>query len=547
MTAAPESYIALMDIPAKKLLKLLSDGVSAEVRAAATLVVGELGLRDGDVSAAVADLLTDSAAEVRANAIKAAGQLRIDKALPTLLERIGHGGPEAAAAAEAAAMIGAKGVKGLQDLMHKVVPGVRKYIAAALTAAVSHDAAGLAVLTDADPQVAASASAAIIAKIPTLSPDRKKELAEELTALVKNKKKPIPATSEVPVARLLLALNEPAAAEVMWDRILLPHPPEVRTAALQAVGGWTPSPNKEQLRRLFHCAAEPDFRIAAPALAILNRLPVNDKTAEDWVSLLHAPDIAARRLAMDKIGDRDTAEVADGLLAQFHHSDRGVRDAARGRLQKLKSGRKALVTALTEAEGHDETWQLARTVATFGKELTPAARGEIFTAACGYLEQGDHRTDPFLFVLRETDAADTQEKLVEQAVALRKKKKYDAAMTYLKAVARDPAVGFPVRLEIALTGLKVSRKDVDPLSREGDPCLRSLDTLFQQDAEQLLKELDKAKFLDEDDLFYAGFHFAEQIGRPRQLGIDLLKLVVKRNPKSEAGKSAKNKLKSVGA
>ncbi|QEL18183.1 HEAT repeat domain-containing protein [Limnoglobus roseus] len=538
-----------MDIPAKKLLKLLSDAVPVEVRAASTLVVGELGLRDAEVAAAVAELLTDPAAEVRTNAIKAAGQLKIEKSLPVLLERISHGGPEASLAAEAAAALGAKGVKGLQDLMHKVVPGVRKYIAAALTSAVSHtgDAAGLAVLVDHDPQVAASASSAIIAKIPTLTPDRKAELAKELTALVKNKKKPIPATSEVPVARLLVALNQPAAAEVMWDRILLPHPPEVRTMALQAVGGWTPSPNKEQLKRLFHCASEPDFRIAAPALAILNKLPVTDKTLEDWIALLHAPDIAARRLAMDKIGDRDTNEVAEGLLAQFHHSDRSVRDTARSRLQKLKSGRKALVKGLIESQGHDETWQFARTIATFGKELTPSARTEIFETTCAYLEKSDHRTDPFLFVLREIDAGELQDKLVEQAVGLRKKKKYDAAMTYLKAVARDPSVGFAVRLEIALNGLKVSRKEADPHSRESDPCLRNFDTLFQQDAEQLVKELDKAKFLDEEDLFYVGFHFAEQIGRPQQLGVDLLKLVVKRNPKSEAGKSAKNKLKSVGA
>jgi HEAT repeat protein len=538
-----------MDIPAKKLLRLLSEDVPPDVRAAAALVVGELGVREGDVSAAVLGLLSDASADVRANAIKSAGQLKIDKALPTLLDRIGHGGPEASLAAEAAVGLGAKGVKGLQDLMHKVVPGVRKYIAAALTSHVSHggDAAGIAVLLDHDPQVAASASAAIIGKIPTLAPARKKELAEELTALAKSKKKPIPTTSEVPVVRLLVALNEPSAADVMWDRILLPHPPEVRTMALQAVGGWTPSPNKEQLKRLFHCAGEPDFRIAAPALAILNKLPVTDKTLDDWVILLHAPDIAARRLAMDKIGDRDTAEVAEGLLAQFHHSDRGVRDAARGKLQKLKSGRKALVKALVECQGHDDTWQLARTIAGFAKELAPAARGEIFETACGYLEKSDHRTDPFLFVLREIDPAELQEKLVERAVTLRKKKKYAEAMTYLRAVARDPSVGFAVRLEIATTGVKVSAKDLDPHSRESDHALRNFDTLFQQDAEELMKELEKAKFLDPEDLFYVGFHFAEQIGRPRQFGIDLLKLVVKRAPKGEVGKSAKNKLKSVGA
>ncbi len=538
-----------MDIPAKKMLRLLSEHSTTEQRAATLIVVGELGIKDTEISSEVIKLLTDSDNDVRMNAIVACGQLKLDKALPQLLERIGHGGHEAALAADAAVKMGTKGIHGLQELMHKVVPGVRKYIAAALTSAVSHggDEAGLAVLLDRDPQVAASASTAIIAKIPTFDADRKKTLAKELAALAKNKKKPIPATSEVPVLRVLVALGEPVAAEACWDRVLLPFPPEVRMTALQAVGGWTPNPNAEQLKKLFRCASEPDFRIAAPALAVLNKLKVNEKTAPQWIELLHAPDIAARRMAMEKIGDRDTAEVAEAMMLQLHHTDRGVREDANARLKKLKTGRKLLVNALLETEGHDNAWQLSRTVLSFKDELTPANREAIFATACQYLEKNDHRTDAFLFLLREIDATKLQANLVARAVELRKKKKYHEAMTYLKAVARDPSVGFDVRLEIAMTGLKVSLKEMDPHDRENDPCLRSFDTLFQLDSDRLLKELDKAKFLDAEDLFYVGFHFAEQIGRPRQMGIEVLKLVVKRDPKGTAGKSAKNKLKNVGA
>ncbi len=538
-----------MDIPAKKLLRLLSDDATPEQKAAAALVVGELGLKDADLATAIGKLVSDRDPDVRAAAIVAAGRVKIDKSLPELLERIGHGGPEAPLAAEAAVAMGAKGVKALQDLMHKVVPGVRKYIAAALTSSVGHgsDAAGLSVLLDRDPHVAASAAQSIIGKIADFEPGRKKVLAKELVAIARNKKKPLPTTSELPVVRVLVALGDPIAADALWDRVLLPHTPDVRAASLQAVGGWTKNPDKAQLAKLFHCAGEPDFRVAAPALAILEKLPVSDKTADDWIALLHAPDIAARRLAIEKVGDRDTVVVAEALMLQMHHSDPGVRDAARTKLKQLKAGRKLLVQALLETEGHDDAWQLARTVASFKTELTPTSRESIFATACKYLEKGDHRTDAILFVLREIDATKLQQNLLERAVELRKKKKYDVAMTYLKAVARDPAIGFDARLEIALTGLKVSLKEMDPHDRDNDPCLRSFDTLFAQDADRLEKELEKAKFLDDADLFYVGFHFAEQIGRPRQFGIDVLKMVAKRYPKTEAGKSAKNKLKNVGA
>jgi hypothetical protein len=538
-----------MDIPVKKIVRLLRPDQPADVRAAAALVLGELGARDPEATAEVASLLRDDDPDVRLRAIKAAGQLRIGKALPDLLDKVAHGGEEASLAAEAAAGLGEKGVKGLQDLMHAVAPGVRRYIAAALTAAAAPgaDAVGVSVLLDKDPNVAAAAAAAIITNIPTLPADRRANLAADVLALVSNKKKPLPPAAELPVVRVLVALGDPAAADALWDRVLPPHAPDVRAAALQAVGGWIETPTKDQWKRLFQCAADADFRVAAPALMILSRMPADEKRLADWVALLHAPDVAARRLGIDKAGEFDTPDVAAGLMAQFNHTDRGVRDAARARLQRAKHGRKAVVAALAGAESADDAWQLARVAAGFPDDLSPAARKELTELACDYLEADDHRADALLFLLRAADPAALQEKLLDRAVALRKKKKYDQALTYLKVLARDPAIGFAVRLELALTGLKVSAKELDPHARDADPALRSFDTLFQQDPQLLRKEIEKAKFLDPGDLFYVGFHFAEQYGRPREFGIELLKLVVKRSPKGEVGKSAKNKLKSVGA
>src|SRR4029078_867660 len=117
----------------------------------------------------------------------------------------------------------------------------------------------------------------------------------------------------------------------------------------------------------------------------------------------------------------------------------------------------------------------------------------------------------------------------------------------LSVVPRDRGRGVAVRQELAFCGLKVSAKELDPHARDADPCLRNFDTLFQQDAGLLKKEIEKAKFLAPEDVFYVGFHFAEQFGRAREFGIDLLKLVVKRSPKGECGRSAKNRLTSMGA
>src|SRR5260370_6895177 len=116
-----------------KLLRLLHADNPGEGRCAAALVLGEIGpARDSAAAAALCDGLHDAEPAFRLCAIEAAGKLRVAQALPKLLERIKAGGAEAEASAHAAAKFGAKGTRALQELMHHVAPGVRRYIPPAL-------------------------------------------------------------------------------------------------------------------------------------------------------------------------------------------------------------------------------------------------------------------------------------------------------------------------------------------------------------------------------------------------------------------------------
>ena len=70
-------------------------------------------------------------------------------------------------------------------------------------------------------------------------------------------------------------------------------------------------------------------------------------------------------------------------------------------------------------------------------------------------------------------------------------------------------------------------------------------------ADQLVEDLRNfpppiAEWLDADDLYYLGFHFAEHAGTMGEFGGKVLKLLLKRFPKNKLAASAKNKLKSSG-
>lgn len=538
-----------MDIPTKKILRLLEPGQPPELRRAAALVLGEAGVRDADVSKALCAALDDAEPAVRLHVIRAAGKLRVGEALPVLLDRAKEGGEEAHAAIEAAARLGPRGVKSLQDLMPKVAPGVRKIIAGALAAASSAapsvDAA-LAVLQDRDPNVVEAAARSLSEQVPSLDAHHREMLAEQLLHLLGNKKVSPSAATEGAAVRLLAALGDERAEAVFWDRVLPPHAPAIRAAALRALGASVESPSKDQLKRLLTCAAERNFAVAAPALMILKKLPIADKMVPEWLTLFSAGDVAGRMLALEKVGDRDTAEVAEALLEQIRHPDRGLRDAALARLTKLERGRKALTKALLEAETPDQAWTLARTQAPFAKDYPEAWRDEVFAKACSWIETDDRRAEAILFLLRESDAHDLRDRLEARALHWRKKKEYGTALHYLKLLTRDPACGFPTRLELAACGLKVSAQDLSAEARAADPSLQQYARLCDQDEAGVLENVGSSKWLEPEDLYYLGFHLAEKEGRPKRVGGEVLKLVAKASPRSKLAQSAKSKLKSSG-
>jgi hypothetical protein len=373
-------------------------------------------------------------------------------------------------------------------------------------------------------------------------------LTEQLLQLVGKKKKKVPLlpVNEVAVVRVLAALDDERAAPLFWERLVPPNPAPVRAAALQAVGKWVESPNKEEWKRLLKCAGESDFRLVAPALMILQRLPVQKKMLGDWVDLFRAPDVAARKLGLEKTGSFDTAEVAEALLEQISHVDRELREGSLARLANLDHGRKALTKALLKEESVDRTWMLARAQAAFAKQYPAKWRDEVFGHVCECLDANDRRADPLLFLLREAEPAELRDRLEERAIAWRKKKKYAEALHYLKLLARDPGCGFATRLELATCGLKLSSHELALEARNNDPCLHQFAILCQQDEEELLKQIEKMKWLDPEDLYYLGFHFAESGGKLQEFGAGVLHLLIKRSPKTKLAQAAKSKLKTAG-
>ena len=145
----------MLDATGKKLLRLMDSKAPPDLRTSAARVLGEIGVRDPEVTKALCEALQDDQPSFRLEVIAAIGSLAIDKALPQLLAIVQEGGAASEAAAQAAAHLGAKGIRALQELMGHVAPGLRRRIAAAMGVGgtTSAETAALTTLLDSDPGV----------------------------------------------------------------------------------------------------------------------------------------------------------------------------------------------------------------------------------------------------------------------------------------------------------------------------------------------------------------------------------------------------------
>jgi HEAT repeat protein len=539
----------MADSTLKKLVHLIASAGDAELRRAAVRVAGAVGpSKERDLVKALIAALDDADAGLRAAAIEALGQLGAEEALPRLVQLVRQGGAELESAAQAAGRLGARGAKAVGKVMAEVSPPHRRRIVSALALGGTQSAvlATVQALTDPDPGVVDAAARSLATEIPALSGAHRKALADQLVQTLSAKGAKPPPASEAAIMRILAALHDPRAEDIYWSHIDPGRPTALRAAALQALGTLPPPTADARLQKLLTCAADPEFQVVAPALMILRNVPVSRKNAKHWQRLLEAPDVATRLFAVEKVKDSDTPEVARALVPQLRHSDRKLRDEALAALRGAASGREALFDALLETDTPDETWFLAKALGESASELPEKAHDRLFAQACAYQDKDDRRADALWFLLRAADALGTRDRIEERAEALRKKRDYAKAQSYLRLLTRDPAVGPPLRFEEAALGLKLSEHDTAAVARNADPSLAQFTRLLQNLGFDLLGAVAKAKWLDEEDLFYLGFHFAGENKQAKEFGKGVLELLIKRAPKSERAKDAKRKLKSEG-
>ena len=83
-------------------------------------------------------------------------------------------------------------------------------------------------------------------------------------------------------------------------------------------------------------------------------------------------------------------------------------------------------------------------------------------------------------------------------------------------------------------------------ARAADPALQQFARLIDNHEAETLEFVSQAKWLESEELFYLGFHFAEKEHAEKKFGGEMLRLVAQRSPRSKLAKDAKTKLRGEG-
>jgi hypothetical protein len=316
------------------------------------------------------------------------------------------------------------------------------------------------------------------------------------------------------------------------------HPAAVKQEALIALrfalqGG---KPNAKVMNALIEAAESTDRSLAHTALHTLATLPLPLAMVPRFEKLLTHDDLERVRFAAAYLGGQATATKAL-VKALVQHDKKNAEIVAEALVGRVEAGA-AVARALVDTKDSERGALLGKVLVPIAKSLSPAIRKELLALAEKRLSKDGQAWQPALEVAQAADGEATGKALRALVERLRRSKDDERSATVLGLLLRTPAATDEDRYALASIELRKSPLDTRPQARAADSSLSRLRNLISRGFD-VAGALRRDRSLEHEQLFYVGFHFAEE---GHTLGDDLLEHIIKTGGKSKVAKAAKNKL-----
>lgn len=534
-----------------RLCKLLDDG-DAELQIAVARVLRELKPKDAAVRKSLAGALKSQNEMVRLYALEALAAIDVQAALPAVIPMLTATENVRARATQIILGAGAAAAEALRGAVDAKDPQVRKAALDLLSKLPGVDVTDtlFAALLDADVEVVRKAGAAYRQKIEGMSgPEKAKALKRILEFLESSKVQK--AKIGIPTClHIVGALKDAAAAKVVVKYTDRKQAPENRTAAFVALAAL-PLEGKEAqavAAKLLPMLEEEDFhRIVKPALDVLWKIAPSKEHAPRLMKLQKAGGPAVRAYAVKALGAVGNADAGEALLESLWSDDPRLSETASNALRSNPDYAPLLAKALEKQEDVQKAFKVVHLLVNFRNVLDKGVVKRFLATAMKMLEKKESGFQAYFEVVRAAAPELAKKEVLARGRGQLKKGDFEEAERTLRLLQRDDLSTPEADLALAAAQLRQQRLDVGGAARDQGQGIQLVQKLGRKEGYPLLKQLEKeAGLFTPEGLLYLGFALVERQGDGRQLGGEILKLVAKKFGGKEAGKVAKQKLKTQG-
>jgi HEAT repeat protein len=543
---------ATMDTTQQQLLTLAREG-TVERRCAALLVLGALQLRDEAVVEAAGAALGQANVVIKDYALRYFEDTQAKTGIPILLPLLDDADKEAQE--RIIRLLSRFGQAVVRPLLQSAKTATRLWQlnAARILCAVHSNAAWkalLQLLSQGDSEFNRVVCDLMVVTLRELTEQEQTELYTEVEAFARTLSEDEPRAALISAIRLLGQLGRAQSRKWLSGFVAGEHHHSIRFHALVALLHCLRGQElqKGEFVKLLPVLEEAEFSDAVRlTLEILEAHPLPEEYQSTLARLVESPHIAVQKFALRKMGEFDSPTVVRALVQQLGDPDAARRDAAARSLQKIPSARPALIKEFLTCDDAGKAWAIAQILPVYEGKWRRDTFEAIWERLQTAIVDDDRSQGAYLYFLKSVDADYAYVQLAARAAQLTQKKRYREAIKFLTPLKEFPSFQAEDKYRLALAQLKLHPHAVESLTRRHEPALELLADLYRSSAFPLLETLKKEKALEPTDLFYLGFHFAEGATGERDLGKDILELLATRYPRTNIGKSAKNKLKLLAA
>jgi HEAT repeat protein len=541
-----------------KIVSLLSSE-ALERRIAAAIVLGELKAKGTAVVDALAETLESGIGLLQRHALEALARVGARRALPKILPLLTARDEDVRRAAVAAVVsVGEDVLPILRARIAEASADEKRAIDAVLAALGGSGAfeALLAGLGTSDAAAAKAAALSVRQRVKDADGRQRRSYFTQVQKFLEKAARRGGSSGAVAAgAKILGYLEDERAIPLLVELTGRErHAPAVRQEALIALrflldGKAEGAARGAVIAALVDAAQDADRALAQTALHTLAGIPLPPEAMRPIEKLVTHADLERARFAMEMLGRQagpHAARVLVSVLATTSDKRRAELAAACLRVQeegKPSSGGvrddavAPLARAILEAADSDRAW-LLRGVLRASAGKTPAAtRKQLLETALKRLASGEGHWEPLLAAVRDGDPRAAVEPLRALAQKLRKS---DPArsISVLRVLCQGEGAGEEDRYALAVAELAQGSRDTRAAARATNEALRLFGTMLDRGMD-VAAMLRKDRSLDLEDLYFLGFHFAEE---SLPLGEELLRLIVEKGGRAKIARMARSKL-----